>query len=82
MIRTFFLLLKFMCVPINKYKVVGRLNSHPIATVPLWKSTPASDGNKRTFDLSDHLLDYLGELADLNMVRQLDEFKESIFKHF
>ena len=58
-----------MSIPIDEYKVVGRLNSHPIATVPLWESTPASDGYKGTLDLPDHLLDYLGELADLNMVR-------------
>ena len=58
-----------MSIPINKYKVVGRLNSHPIVTVPLRENTLASDGYKRTFDLSDHLLYYLGELADLNMVR-------------
>ena len=54
-------------VPINKNKVVGRLNSHPIVAVPLWESTPASDGYKRTSDFPDHLLDYLWELADLNM---------------
>ena len=34
----------YMGVPINKNKVVGRVNRHPIVTVPLWKSTPASDG--------------------------------------
>ena len=70
-----------MGIPVNKNKVVGRMYCHPIVTVPLWESTPASDGYKRTFDLPDHLLDYLGELADLNMVRQLDESKETIFKH-
>ena len=58
-----------MGVPINKNKVVGRLNSHPIVVVPSWESALASDGHERTFDLPDHLLDYLGELADLNMVR-------------
>ena len=62
-----------MGVPINKNKVVGRLNSHPIVNVPLREGTPASDGYKGTFDLPDHLLDYLGELADLIMVRKLDE---------
>jgi len=61
--------------------LVGRLNSHPIVNIPLWESAPAPDCYKRTFDLPDHLLDYLGELADLNMVRQLDESKETILEH-
>ena len=56
-----------MGVPIDEYKVVRRLDNHPIVTVPLWESTPASDGDKWTFDLCDNLLDYLGELADLIM---------------
>ena len=70
-----------MGVPINKNKVVGRLDSHPIVNTPLWESAPAPDCYKRTSDFPDHLLDYLGELAYLNMVRQLDEPKETIFKH-
>ena len=57
-----------MGVSINENKVVGRVNRHPIVTVPLWKSTPASDGHKGTFNLPNHLLDYLGKLADLIMV--------------
>ena len=71
-----------MGIPINKNKVVGGMNSHPIVNIPLWESTPTPDCYKRAFDFSNHLLDYLGELADLNMVRQLDEFKETILKHF
>ena len=58
-----------MSVPVDEYKVVGRLNSHPIVTVPLWESALASDGYKRTFDLCYNLLDYLRELTGLNMVR-------------
>ena len=58
-----------MSISINQNKVVGRLNRHPVAAIPLRESTPASYGYKRTSDLSDHLLDYLGELADLTMVR-------------
>ena len=62
-----------MGVPINKNKVVGRLNSHPIVNIPLWESAPAPDCYKRISNFPDHLLDYLGELADLIMVRKLDE---------
>ena len=39
-----------MGVPIDEYKMVYRLDNHPIVIVPLWESTPASDGDKRTFD--------------------------------
>ena len=56
-----------MGVPVDEYKVVSRLDCHPIVTVPLWESAPASDGYKRTFDLCNNLLDYLWELADLIM---------------
>ena len=40
-----------MGVPIDEYKMDRRLDIHPIVNVPLWEGTPASDGNKRTFDL-------------------------------
>ena len=56
-----------MSVPIDEYKVVSRLDNHPIVTIPLWKSTPASDGDKWTFDLCNNQLYYLGKLADLIM---------------
>ena len=56
-----------MGVTIDKNKMVGRLNSHPIVTIPLWESAPTSDGYKRTVDLGDHLLNDLRELADLIM---------------
>ena len=56
-----------MSVPIDEYKVVSRLDKHPIVTIPLWESAPASDGDKLAFDFRNNLLNYLGELADLIM---------------
>ena len=70
-----------MGVPIDEYKVMGRLDNHPIVFVPLWESAPASDGDKWTFDLCNNLLYYLGELIDLIMACQLNESDEAIFKH-
>ena len=56
-----------MSVPVDEYKMVSRLDRHPVVTVPLWDSAPAFDGDKRTFDLCNNLLNYLGELVDLIM---------------
>ena len=56
-----------MGVAIDENKMVGRLNSHPIITVPLWEGAPTSDRHKRTVDLCNHLLNDLRELADLIM---------------
>ena len=52
---------------IDENKVVSRLNSHPIVTVPLWEGAPTSDRDKWTVDLINHLLNDLGELANLIM---------------
>ena len=57
-----------MGIPIDENKVLGRLNSHPIVTVPLWEGAPISDRYKRTVDLCDCLLNDFRELADLIMV--------------
>ena len=57
-----------MGVPINENKMVGKLNSHLIITVPLWEGAPTSDRHKRTAGLCNHLLNDLRELADLSMV--------------
>ena len=56
-----------MVITIDKNKMVGRMNSHPIITVPLWEGAPTSYGHKRTVDLCDHLLNDLRELVDLIM---------------
>ena len=70
-----------MGVPIDKYKMVSRLDNHPIVSVPLWESAPASDGDKWTLDFGDNLTDDLRELVDLVMACELDEPDEPIFKH-
>ena len=51
-----------MGVPVDEYKVMSRLDRHPIVTVPPWESAPTSDGDKRTFDLCNNLLNYLVDL--------------------
>ena len=56
-----------MGIPIDENKVVGRQDSHPIVTVPLWEGTPTSDKDEWTVDLCYHLLNDLGELVDLIM---------------
>ena len=56
-----------MGIPINENKMVSRLNSHPIITIPLWEGAPTSDRDKWIVDLSNHLLNDLGELTDLIM---------------
>ena len=56
-----------MGISIDKNKMVGRLNSHPIVTIPLWEGAPTSDRDKWIVDLCNHLLDDLGELANLIM---------------
>ena len=66
---------------IDENKVVSRLNSHPIVTVPLWEGAPTSDRDKWTVDLINHLLNDLGELANLIMACQLDKSDEAVFKH-
>ena len=57
-----------MGISIDEDQMVGRLNIHPIITVPLWEGAPTSDGHKRTVDLNNHLLNDLRKLADLIMV--------------
>ena len=47
-IRVSFIPGAIMGVPIDEYKMLCRLDNHPIVNVPLWESTPASDGDKRT----------------------------------
>ena len=56
-----------MGISIDENKVVGRLNNHPIVTVPLWEGAPTSDRDEWTVDLCNHLLNDLGELVDLIM---------------
>ena len=56
-----------MGIPIDENKMVGRQNSHPIVIVPLWEGAPTSDRDKWTVDLCNHLLNDLGELANLIM---------------
>ena len=56
-----------MSVPVDEYKVVSKLDNHPIVIVPLWESAPVSDGDKWTFDFCNNLLNYLGKLVDLIM---------------
>ena len=57
-----------MGVTIDENKMVGRLDIHPIFTVPLWEGALTSDRYKRTVDLCDRLLNDLRELDDLIMV--------------
>ena len=40
-----------MGVPVDEYKMVRRLGNHPIVSVLLWESTPASDRDKWTIGL-------------------------------
>ena len=56
-----------MGISIDENKVVGRLNGHPIVTIPLWEGAPTSDRDERTVDLCNHLLNDLRELLDLIM---------------
>ena len=56
-----------MVITIDENKMVGRMNSHPIITVPLWEGASTSYEHKRTVDLCNHLLNDLRELADLIM---------------
>ena len=56
-----------MGIVINKDKVVSKLYSHPIVVVPLWEGAPTSDRDEWTVDLCDHMLNDLGELANLIM---------------
>ena len=56
-----------MSISIDKDKMLSRLNNHPVVIVPLWDYAPAPDRYKWTIDLCDHLLNDLGELADLIM---------------
>ena len=56
-----------MGIPIDENKVVGKLNNHPIVTVPLWDGAPTSNRDVWTVDLCNDLLNDLGELVDLIM---------------
>ena len=51
-----------MGIPIDENKVVGRLDSHPIVTIPLWEGAPTSDEDEWTVDLCNHLLNDLDSL--------------------
>ena len=66
-IRVSFIPGTIMGVPIDEYKMVRRLDNHPIVFIPLWESTPASNRDKWTLDFGDNLSDDLWELVDLVM---------------
>ena len=49
-IRVSFIPRTVVGVPVDEYKMVRRLDIHPIVSVPVGESTPASDRDKWTFD--------------------------------